>query len=428
MRPSLRDMASRLVARLPVASRVAVVRVAERARYLRLGVSACGLAPTPGRRIGDPDVTVVVTSRNRVELLPIALRSIQKQNLAAIECIIVDENSTDGAVAVARSFAAVDDRFRILCHESALGLSAARNTGLAAARGEYVCFLDDDDFLLARSLRSRLDAFRAQPADVVATFCDWLTTAPQVGLEAFVPKRAPRRRSTVTLSSLLDGAPFIASSPLLRTDAVRSVGGFDERLARAEDIDLWFRLARLGFRFVDANCLGVAYRRTPGSIVTGSPAAQLDAMLDVFVRAERPNSTVAGHGPMPTPEPLSAIAVAEQRVQQVLRYVALITVHDPESAVALGTRGLPPIVRRAIDVEAQLPALTSYAATRLDLGRHDIRSLSVLLRQVLQRLIPPIAEHWEPVVDPDPWCRRVLGRSRTIGPHPVAAGDTGRRA
>jgi hypothetical protein len=420
-------MASRLVARLPVASRVAVVRFAERAQYLKLGVRASGLAPTPGQRIGDPDVTVVVTSRNRAELLPIALRSIQKQDIQSFECIVVDEDSTDGAVVVAESFAAVDDRFRILFHDSALGLSAARNTGLAAARGRYVCFLDDDDFLLARSLRSRLDAFRAQPADVVATFCDWLTTEPHVGLEAFEPRRTPKRRATVTLSSLLDGAPFIASSPLVRTDVVRSVGGFDERLTRAEDIDLWFRLARLGFRFVDANCLGVAYRRTQGSLVTAAPAEQLDAMLDVFDRAERPDRTVVGHGPMPSPEPLSAIAVAEPRVQQVLRYVALIAVDDPDRAVALGTRGLPPIVRRAIDVEARLPALTSYAGTRLDLGRHDVRALSVVLRQVLQRLIPPIAEHWDPVVDPDSWCSRVLERSRAVGTHPLVAGDMGRR-
>ena len=76
---------------------------------------------------------------------------------------------------------------------------------------------------------------------------------------------------------------------MLRTASLRSVGGFDERLNRAEDTELWFRLARLGFRFVDAECLGVAYRRTQGSLVTGAPAAQLESLFDVFERAEQPD-------------------------------------------------------------------------------------------------------------------------------------------
>jgi hypothetical protein len=425
MSASLRDIANRVVARLPVTTKVPLVRFATRARYLGLRGRSAVVAPTPGHRVDEPAVTIVVTSRNRAELLPIALRSIQKQRFGAFECIIVDEDSTDDALAVAQSFAAVDPRFRIVVHDSPLGLSAARNTGLVAARGRYVCFLDDDDFLLAGSLRSRLDAFRAQPDDVVGTFCDWMTIEPQVGLEAFSPRRAPQRRGTVSLSSLLDGAPFIASSPLLRTDIVRSVGGFDERLKRVEDLDLWFRLARLGFRFVYADCIGVAYRRTQGSLVTAAPGAQLDAILDVFDRADRPDCTVVGHGPMPAPEPLSSIAVSEPRLQQVLRYVALIAADDPDRAVATGRRGLPPIVRRAIDVETQLPTLTSHAATRLALGRDEIRALGDVLRHVLERLVPPIEEHWEPVVDLDSWSQPVVARSRAAGPPPRVAGDIG---
>jgi hypothetical protein len=400
-----------------------VVRFARRVASLRLRGRSVAVVPTAGQRVDNPDVTVVVTSRNRAELLPIALRSIQLQKIRAFECIVVDEDSTDDAVAVAQAFAGVDSRFRILSHDRALGLAAARNTGLAAARGRFVCFLDDDDFLLAGSLRSRLDAFRAQPDDVVGTFCDWITTEPQIGLEAFVPSRAPQRRATISFNSLLDGAPFVASSPLLRTDVVRSVGGFDERLARAEDIDLWFRLARLGFRFVDANCLGVAYRRTPASLVTGSPAAQLEAMLDVFDRAEQPDSTVVGHGPMPSPEPLSAVAVSESRRRQVLRYVALIAADDPDRAVAAGVRGLPPVVRRAIDVEAELPALAHHAATRLALGKERVRTLEGALRQVLHRLVPPIEMHWELVVDTDSWSPQILARSGVVGPRPRMSGN-----
>ena len=360
----------------------------------------------------------MVTSRNRSELLPIALRSIQKQDLDAFECIIVDDDSTDDAVLVAQSFAAVDPRFRILVHDAALGPAAARNSALAAARAPLVCFLDDDDFLLAGSLRSRRDALQGQPADVAGVFCDWINTDEHVGLEAFQPRRTARRRPGVSLGSLGDGTPFILSSPLLRTDVVRSVGGFDERLTRAEDADLWFRLARLGFRFLDAGCLGVAYRRTPGSLVTAAPGAQLDALLDVFERAERPDRSVHGHGPLPAPEPVSAVALSHARRGHILRYVALTAIDDFDRAVAAGERGLHPIVRRSIDVEVELPALRNHVAARLALDEMHMPTVDDAVRRVLHSLRPPIAERWQPLVDPGPWREALLARARAFGPRP----------
>ena len=131
---------------------------------------------------------------------------------------------------------------------------------------------------------------------------------------------------------------------------------------------MWFRVARLGFRFVDAECLGVAYRRTQGSLVTGAPAAQLESLFDVFERAEQPDPTVVGHGPLPTPSRCRPSPSAYSRRQQVLRYVALIAATDTELAVAEGVRGLPPIVRRTIDVEAELPALRDHAVAWLALA------------------------------------------------------------
>ena len=407
---------------MPVSVAEPVGRLARRIDDGGLGRRFVTLTPTVGPRTEHPDITVVVASRNRAELLAIALRSVQKQDVTAFECIVVDEDSTDDAVSIAQSFAAVDPRFRILHHDRALGPSAARNAGLAAARSPYVCFLDDDDFLLAGSLRDRRRVLHDQPADVVGAFCDWVNTEPGVGLEAFATRRVPTRRPTVTLGSLGDGSPFILSSPLLRTDEVRSVGGFDEALDRAEDVDLWFRLARLGFRFVDAGCVGVAYRRTPASLVTGSPSRQLGSILDVFERAERRDPTVLGHGPLPSAEPLSIVAVSSSRRSQVLRYVALIAADDPDRAVTEGERGLHPLVRRAIDVDADVPALRNYAATRLAITGSRVRDLERELRGVLRRLVPPIAPGWEPMVDSDEWAPQALARVRRVGPRPVVNG------
>jgi glycosyltransferase involved in cell wall biosynthesis len=93
------------------------------------------MAPTPGKSVDVPEVTVVVTSRNRSELLQIALRSIQMQNLAALKFIVVDEDSSDDAVAVAQSFAAVDAPFYILWHDRRWDSRRRATPGLVGARG-----------------------------------------------------------------------------------------------------------------------------------------------------------------------------------------------------------------------------------------------------------------------------------------------------
>ena len=183
----------RAVRKLPASIRVPLVRLAIQVRSSGSRRSIA-MTPMPGPRVDVPEVTVVVTSRNRAELLAVGLRSVQEQDLTAFECIVIDDDSTDDAVSVAQAFAAVDPRFHILVHDHSRGPSAARNAGLAAARAPFVCFLDDDDFLLAGSLRARREAFDGQPADVIGAFCDWINTEPEVGLEAFRPRRTPRRR------------------------------------------------------------------------------------------------------------------------------------------------------------------------------------------------------------------------------------------
>ena len=119
-----------------------------------------------------PAITIVVTSCNRAELLQLALRSIQLQDFSRWECVVVDDASLDFSLRVAQEFAAVDPRFRVIKHETARGPSAARNTGLAAAKSEYICFLDDDDLLLPKSLSSRLLAVAGQSAHVAGAYCD----------------------------------------------------------------------------------------------------------------------------------------------------------------------------------------------------------------------------------------------------------------
>lgn len=91
-----------------------------------------------------PDVSVVIPVYNTLAFLAECLASVQRQNGCSVEVICVDDGSSDGSSDLLDAAAHDDPRIRVI-HQANAGLSAARNTGVAAATGRYVCFLDSDD-------------------------------------------------------------------------------------------------------------------------------------------------------------------------------------------------------------------------------------------------------------------------------------------
>lgn len=377
------------------------------------------LEPSAGPGQMFPRVTIIVTTLNRSSLIPIALRSLQLQDFEAWECVVVDDGSTDDTVAVAQRFVDADHRFRLVRHDRRRGLSAARNTGIALARGEFICFLDDDDFLLEGSVRARLASLEGSAPDVAASFCDWINTNPDVGLEAFTPKKSPKKRGQLTFASLREGPPFIATSPLLRREVLLSVGGFDEGYQRAEDSELWHRILRLGYRFVDAGHVGVAYRRTPNSMVLGDPRAQILTLREIESRADADGTALLGHGPRPVVEPLSSLAADALRAHHVYRYLAMMSLRDLEGAVALGVDLLPDPIRAEIEPSVLTAQLVSYVKARCSIRLpDDLFALETSVRRLVTELIPPVAETWRPLIDIEPWIVERESRRTDIGPTP----------
>ncbi|MEO3473878.1 glycosyltransferase [Roseomonas sp. CAU 1739] len=100
----------------------------------------------------NPPVSVVVPVYNGERLLAKCLHSITAQTLRDIEIICVDDASTDGTPAILRALAQEDARIRILTHATNQGVGPARNTGVRAARGDYIASVDNDDFIDADML------------------------------------------------------------------------------------------------------------------------------------------------------------------------------------------------------------------------------------------------------------------------------------
>ena len=122
-----------------------------------------------------PRVSVVVPTHNRSRLLALTLRSILWQRGVEFEVIVVDDGSSDDPAAVVAGFG--DDRLRVVRHARPLGVSAARNRGIAEARGDWVGFCDDDDLWSPDKLHQQLQAAAATGSEWVyggAVFIDGL--------------------------------------------------------------------------------------------------------------------------------------------------------------------------------------------------------------------------------------------------------------
>ena len=92
------------------------------------------------------DISIIVANYNYASFLPDALNSVLAQTIDNWECIIIDDGSTDNSVEIIKKYVKKDSRFQLIQIPHS-GVSVARNTGLDAARGEYIAFLDSDDWL-----------------------------------------------------------------------------------------------------------------------------------------------------------------------------------------------------------------------------------------------------------------------------------------
>lgn len=197
----------------------------------------------------DDFVSVIIPTYNRARVLHRAMRSVLAQTHRNLELIIADDASTDDTEEMVKSFG--DDRIVYLRQERNRGASAARNLGLAHARGALIAFQDSDDEWLLDNLERQIEALRAAGPGYGATFGMKLIYGHD---EAHVYGEgrtcvAPDRDRPVTpgelTTQLLYGNLISPQTLLLTADAARKVGKFDERLPCNNDWEYMLRLSRV---------------------------------------------------------------------------------------------------------------------------------------------------------------------------------------
>ncbi len=205
-------------------------------------------APVPAVCGAIPAVSVVIPAYNRADTIRVAVESVLGQSFRDLELIVVDDASTD---ATARVLAGIGDpRMRVIVHDRNQGGSAARNTGLAAARAPITAFQDSDDEWLPRKLDHQLA--RLGEGDV-GVYCGMVIlgtpdTATPGGRPVirYVPDPARPLAEGAMLERLLEESLISTQTLLARTQALRAAGGFDPALKALQDWDAVLRLARLG--------------------------------------------------------------------------------------------------------------------------------------------------------------------------------------
>jgi glycosyltransferase involved in cell wall biosynthesis len=241
------------------------------------------------------EVSAIVIFKDEEAFLEQAVDSVREQTLRSWELLLVDDGSTDRSTMIARRLAeAADGRVRYLDHpgHANLGMSAARNLGLAHATGEFVSFLDADDALLPNALEEQVSILRANPRvgmvyGPLEYWYGWSGLPDDRGRDFVYPVGVPAERiyePPSLIALFIQDVAFAPSGMLLRRDLIDQVGGFEQSFRDLyEDQVFAAKICRTTPVYVSNRCW-YRYRQHAGSCcITAAREGRLDAARRPFL-------------------------------------------------------------------------------------------------------------------------------------------------
>jgi glycosyltransferase involved in cell wall biosynthesis len=181
-------------------------------------------------------VSIIIPTFNRAALVAEAVASVLAQSRQGFELLVVDDGSSDRTL---RVLEALPSPITIIHHAQRRGVSAARNSGIKAARGEWLAFLDSDDCWLPGKLEKQLTFLAANPAvRICQTEELWLRRGVRVN-----PRRRHQKKGGWIFQPSLELCLVSPSAVILHRQILQEIGLFDESLLACEDYDLWLRIA-----------------------------------------------------------------------------------------------------------------------------------------------------------------------------------------
>lgn len=185
-------------------------------------------------------ISVIMPCYNAEAYLEEAVASVMGQTYPKVELILIDDGSTDRSIEIAERLTNAQSNRITLFRQANLGPYPARNLGLQYARGEFIAFLDADDWWDSTCL-AQLHSALTNSAAMVA-YCGWQNVgSSERSNEPFIPKDYETAHKLELL--LMGGSPWPIHAALARRSAIQEIGGFRVDLTTSLDFELWIRLA-----------------------------------------------------------------------------------------------------------------------------------------------------------------------------------------
>ncbi len=214
-----------------------------------------------------PLVSVLMPMHNAAPFVAAAVQSVLAQTVRELECIVVDDASTDASAEIIRAIP--DPRLRMIRSETPLNAAGARNLALAEARGEFVAFLDADDLAERTRLAAQLRAFRQSGIHIVASPVVLMDENGTACGQNFAPRPSEEIPATLLFENCLALSSITARRAVLQP--------FDPAFAPAEDYELWARLASASGFHICAKAL-TRYRVHSDGVSARQPVQMRDAV------------------------------------------------------------------------------------------------------------------------------------------------------
>lgn len=283
-------------------------------------------------------ISVIIPTADRPGPLRRALRSLARQTFGDFEVIVVADGGRPPHWLL-RDWQP-DLKVNLLRIDPCQGVSRARNAGLAAAAGEYVAFLDDDDIYLPRHLEAAHRVLKDGRADLVyggaLVSPRWIEATPRAA--ASLP-----RKDYPFDERFLAVANYIHTGSVVTVNFASTAARFDVRMSHCEDWDMWLRLRRtLGYRFAFLGECTSVYHQVPhrrgvvSSAYQASPTPFTLARARVYRTWPAPDAGTAGYRDWFTrfDQRLDALITSGQPVPPHLYEHAVRMLHEPFTAGA----------------------------------------------------------------------------------------------
>ena len=248
-------------------------------------------------------VTVIMPCFNSERFLREAIDSVLGQSFRKVELIVVDDGSNDGSLAILKRYG---NRISLI-EQSRRGPYPARNAGLRMATGEFVAFLDSDDWWHADALLKLHEALVTTGADLA--YCGWQNVGASFTGEPYVP---PEYEKSDPIEAFIRTCPWPIHAALVRRSLVRQLGGFSERRFSSMDYDFWLRALALTRNIVRVPEVLAFYRWHGADQISAVKWRQVLDALAVQKDFIHGNRNLVAHLPAPRLRELTERRVLDQ--------------------------------------------------------------------------------------------------------------------